>query len=70
MQITTEKNSERMRLFVRLLCAMGISEQAVIRICTIVLGNQTAMDDIIDYIDENPSRSETEIIRKAVEIMG
>jgi len=28
------------------------------------------MDAIVDYIDENPFRSESEIIKKAVEIIG
>ena len=69
MQDTTVKNGEKMRLFVRLLCAMGMSQEAIIRICAAVLGNQEAMDYIVDYIDENPFRSESEIIRKAVEIM-
>ena len=48
---------------------MGVSQDAIIRICAAVLGNQEAMDYIVDYIDENPFRSESEIIRKAVEIM-
>ena len=70
MQNTTVKNGEKRRLFVRLLCAMGVSQDAIIRICAAVLGNEEAMDDIVDYIDENPFRSEAEIIKKAVEIMG
>jgi len=37
MQDTAVKNGEKMRLFVRLLCAMGVSQDAVIRICALVL---------------------------------
>ncbi|MBQ2865346.1 MAG: hypothetical protein IJE90_02365 [Clostridia bacterium] len=70
MQDTAVKNGEKMRLFVRLLCAMGVSQDAVIRICALVLGDQESMDAVVDYIDENPFRSESEIIKKAVEIIG
>ena len=62
--------NEKMSAFIALLCATRISEDAIQGICAMMWENVPAMDELVEYIDNNPEATESQIIKKASIIMG
>ena len=62
--------NEKMSAFVGVLCATKISEAAIHGIGEMMWGNIPAMDELVEYIDNNPEATESQIIKKASIIMG
>lgn len=60
----------KLRLFVRVLCALRLSEDAIHGITSMVCDDLQAMDKLVAYIDENPTATESQVIQAASTIKG
>ena len=63
------KKDTKLDIFVDLLCAIDLPRDTIMGLCAMVEKNEKAMDAIVDFIDENPNRTESEIIKKASEMI-
>ena len=67
--IITAENRELVKLFMKILMNIGISDE-IIEFITAMLQNEERMDSLVDYIAENPEATEKQILEKALQISG
>ena len=65
----TENNIELVTIFIQIMKNIGISREASGMI-TAMLQNTTQMDELVEYIHDNPKVTEAELIGKAAKICG
>ena len=63
-------SEEKLRLFVRVLCSMRLTEDTIHGIVAMMDGDKRSMDELVAYIKENPKATEAEITRQASTIIG
>ena len=63
-------SEQKLRAFVRVLCTLGLSEETIHGITSMVCEDLQAMNALVDYIDQNPTATEAEVTKAASRIMG
>ena len=58
------------KIFIHVLCAMGLSEDTICGIMAMMDGNKEPMDELVAYIKENPEATEAEVTKAASKIIG
>lgn len=56
--------------FMKVLMSMKVQEKNIKAITQLLWNNVQAMDELVEYIRHNTNATESEIIKKAVEIEG
>jgi hypothetical protein len=59
---------EILRAFIAILADIGISQKTIVAITVMLMEKSEAMDALVDWIEENPHRSEKEVIKKATDL--
>ena len=63
-------SEEKLRLFVRVLCSMRLTEDTIHGIVAMLGDNLVAMNELVQYIKENPTATEAEVTKAASQIIG
>lgn len=63
-------SEEKLKLFVRVLCSMRLTENTIHGIVAMLGHSKTSMDELVAYIKQNPKATEAEITKKASTILG
>ena len=63
-------SEEKLRLFVRVLCSMRLTEDTIHGIVAMLGDNLAAMDELVQYIKEHPTATEAEVTKAASTILG
>ena len=65
-----EVSEEKLRLFVRVLCSMRLTEDTIHGIVAMLGDDLSAMNELVAFIKENPKATEAEVTKAASRIMG
>ena len=63
-------SEEKLRLFVKVLCSMRLTEDTIHGVVAMMGDDLQAMDELVQYIKENPGATEAEVTKAASRIMG
>lgn len=68
--MSEEKTKRMMSDFIGVLFDADVSDDTIEGIGEMMWGNKPAIDELVDYIKNNPSATEAQITKKASIIMG
>ena len=58
------------KIFIRILVRMQVSTDQICGIMAMLKNNKPAMDKVVDFIEENPQATESQIIKAASRAAG
>ncbi len=61
---------EKTKAFMEVLLAIKMQEHNIIGITQMLWEDNQSMDKVVDYIEQNPNATETQVMRKVLEIKG
>ena len=61
--------TKKQEMFINILWAVGLSKDTAIGI-VLMLQKEEQMDLMVDFIEDNPKATESELLMKAVELSG
>ncbi len=63
----TESNKELMKAFIRVLRDAGVAQTTSEMMCS-MLKSKAEMDEVVTFIENNPTVMESDIMNKAIEV--